>query len=173
MDHKTITLAYLVEEKAKINVDTGRLAMLGLKPGSWLKNLKDSSLPKGTIEINGKTYSIANLRKELLIETKGDSIAYLTDFLFTESVLEELVPKLKGCKTVICEAQYKHSDWELAQKYFHMTVNQSAELARRIEANELVLFHISDRYNQEDWQEMLNETRKIFLNTRFPDNWII
>ena len=37
MDHRTPTLAYVVREKAKSNIDTSRLAKMGLRPGPWMK----------------------------------------------------------------------------------------------------------------------------------------
>ena len=173
MNHKTDSLAYLVKEKPKINVDISKLGSLGLKPGAWIQKLKDLSLENSDIEINQKVYSLAELRKELLIETEGDSIAYLTDFLVNEQVIEQLAPKLANCKTIVCEAQYLHADLELAQKNYHMTVRYAAELARAANAKQLVLFHISDRYSKADFPKMLSEAKAIFPNTTFPDNWVI
>jgi ribonuclease Z len=54
--------------------------------------------------------------------------------------------RLHGWWTLICEGQYRHSDLERARKNLHMTTVQSATLARRAQAGELVLFHSPDRY---------------------------
>ena len=36
---------------------------------------------------------------------------------------------------------------------------------------ELVLFHLSDRYQRADWLEMLQEARQIFPKTGYPTHW--
>jgi ribonuclease Z len=171
MDHKTTTLAYLVREKARRNIDTARMASMGLKPGPWLKQLKDSASGTGSVVIGGVTHSMEELRKALLVETPGDSIAYLTDFLLDESAMERLSSPLRGCRTIVCEGQYRHSDHELARKNHHMTTVLSATLARRADAGELVLFHLSDRYDRETWVTMLREARQMFPNTRYAPEW--
>ena len=111
------------------------------------------------------------LRKTLVIETPGESIAYLTDFLLDEPSMERLLEFLRGCRTLICEGQYRHADLELARRNFHMTSVLSATLAQRAGAEELVLFHLSSRYEPRDWIEMLQEAREIFPNTRFSPHW--
>lgn len=103
--------------------------------------------------------------------TRGESLAYLTDFLLDEPAIELLVDFLHGTGTIICEGQYRHADLELARKNFHMTTVLSATLARQAQVRELVLFHVSDRYVRADWVEMLREAREVFSNTRFPLQW--
>ena len=81
--------------------------------------------------------------------------------------MTRLVPALHGCQTVICEAQYRHADLELAHKNHHMTTQLAATLAKRAGVGKLVLFHRSERYQT----EMLEEARAIFPNTHFPPEW--
>jgi ribonuclease Z len=172
MNHGTPTLAYIVHEKARRNIDTTRLASLGLQPGPWLRQLKESTgNVTGSVVIGGVRHSLDELRKALVIETPGESIAYLTDFLLDESTIERLSETLHGCRTVICEGQYRHSDIELARKNFHMTTVLAATLAQRAQVEELVLFHLSDRYKYSDWVEMLREARQVFSNTHYPVQW--
>src|SRR5262249_5724228 len=111
------------------------------------------------------------LRKALLVETQGEAVAYLTDFSLNESAMERLLDVLKGCGTIICEGQYRHADLPLAMKHFHMTTVLSAKLAQRAGASELILFHLSDRYQAGDWMEMLQEAREVFPNTHYPSHW--
>ena len=85
MDHRTPTMAYVVREKSKWNIDMSRLGAMGLRPGPWLKPLKDLSAPASTVIIDGVVHSGEELRAKLLTETRGDSIAYLTDFLLKKS----------------------------------------------------------------------------------------
>lgn len=171
MDHRTPTLAYIVREKARRNIDTSRLPSLGLKPGPWLKQLKESAGGTDTVVIDGVTHSAVELRERLIVETPGDSIAYLTDFLLDEPAMERLTDALRGCRVMICEGQYRHADIELARKNFHMTTVLAATLAQRAQVEELVLFHLSDRYPRADWLEMLREARQVFPKAAYPQHW--
>ncbi len=173
MNHGTPSVAYVVREKARSNVDTSRLAMLGLRPGPWLKQLKDNADTTDRMVIDGVSHSRATLRESLISETPGDSIAYLTDFLLDDAAIAYLVKTLQRCGTVVCEAQYRNSDHDLALRNFHMTTGPVAELARQSAIGRLVLFHLSDRYTSKEWTEMLAETRAIFPNTAFPAAWRI
>ena len=173
LEHLGPSLGYLVREKAKTNVDNERLLALGLRPGPWIQRLKQLDAAASYVEINGQRHDLRELRNQLLVETPGESIAYLTDFLFDEATMERLVAWLKGCGTVICEAQYRDSDLELAQRNFHATTTRVARLARRAEVSRLVLFHLSERYQADAWREMLAECQRIFPNTAFPDHWAI
>jgi ribonuclease Z len=171
MDHRTPTLAYIVPENARRNIDTARMTAMGLQPGPWVKQVKDPSGGNADVVIGGVTHSLEALRRDLLVETPGDSIAYLTDFLLDEAAMDRLVPYLQGCRTVVCEGQYRHTDLELAQRNYHMTTVLAATLAKRAAVGELVLFHLSDRYTPEVWLEMLQEARQVFPNTRYPEGW--
>lgn len=171
MDHRTPTIAYVIREKSRSNIDSARLSAIRLKPGPWMKLVKDTSDLTESISINGQSHSVAALREALLVETPGDSIAYLTDFLLDEIAIAELAVILKGCKTVVCESQYRHADLELARKNFHMTTTLTGQLARRADVENLVLFHLSDRYQPAEWLEMLDEVKEEFAATSFPRAW--
>jgi ribonuclease Z len=171
MDHRTPSLAYIVREKPRQNIDTARLQQLGLRPGPWLKQLKDAAPEVTTVDVAGQVRSVAELRQALLVETPGDSIAYLTDFLLDELALGRLVPALQGCRVLVCESQYRQQDEELARRNFHMTAVQVGELARRAGVGELVLFHLSGRYTRAEWPLLLDEARAVFPAARFPEHW--
>lgn len=171
MEHKTPSMAYVVREKPRRNIDVSRLASLGLRPGPWLRKLKEEAGDPEFIEVHGVRHAFAALRQALIAETPGDSIAYLTDFLLDEAALSRLESALRGCKVVICESQYRHADRELALRNYHMTCTLAAELSRRADVGELVLFHLSDRYTPDAWIEMLEEARSVFPRTRFPEAW--
>jgi ribonuclease Z len=171
MDHLTPSLAYIVREPPRTNLDAAKLSALGLKPGGWVKDLKNPPPGRTTLEIDGQERDLASLRDQLLVTVPGDSIAYLTDFLLDEAALEKLAGPLSGCRTIVCESQYRHADLELARKNHHMTALLAATIAERAGATELILFHISDRYTPDEWREMLLEARSVFENTRFFEHW--
>jgi ribonuclease Z len=171
LDHKTASLAYVVREKPRSNVDSEKLVELGLNPGAWLKQLKSADSIDVIVEIDGQSFEVAELRKQLLIETEGSSIAYLTDFKLDAATRPRLLTLLAECDTVICEAQYRSADLELAIRNYHMTTQQVAELARDANIGQLILFHLSDRYTPAEWLEMLAEAKAIFPRTSFAGHW--
>jgi len=174
LDHGTPSLAYTLREKPRLNIDREKLEGMGLQPGPWLNRLKEVASPgPGTLEIDGRTFPVSKLREDLLVETPGSSLAYLTDFLLDPPASRYLEGVLRGFSTVICEAQYSHADLDLASKNFHLTSRQAAELAARAEVERLVLFHLSERYEPAAWLDMLEEARALFPGAEYPEHWII
>lgn len=174
MDHMIDSVAYLVQEKPKLNIQVSKLKELGLTPGPWLQELKNPRVPdESDIVIGSKGYLLGKLRSNLMTETPGDSIAYLTDFRMTESAQELLAEQLKGVMTAVCESQYRHADLHLAEKHYHTTAIQVAEIAKQAGVGKLILFHLSDRYTAEEHREILEEARTVFPDTFFPDHWNI
>jgi len=170
MDHMTPSMGYIVREKSRTNVDPDKLSALGLAPGSWLKQIKEPGIGD-TLTIDGKSYNVSDLRHELLTETPGQSVAYLTDFQMDDLTQQRLVAALSGCTYMICESQYLHVDLEYAQRNYHMTATQVAQTASKASVGELILFHISDRYERSEWFQLLEEAKAIFPNTRFSTRW--
>ncbi|HEY0606456.1 MAG TPA: MBL fold metallo-hydrolase [Herpetosiphonaceae bacterium] len=174
MEHAGPSLAYLIREKPRFNVDRAKLERLGLRPGPWLERVKVRRADEAPLlEIEGAIYELAALRDTLLVEKPGDSLAYLTDFILDRAAMERLVPALHGYQTLICESQYCQADAALAQRNYHMTAVQAAELARQAQVEQLILFHISDRYDRQQWLSLLAEAQAIFPNTTFPQHWAL
>ena len=174
MDHGTPSVAYVVRELPRVNIDTARLAALGLSPGPWLQRIRGPRADSSEVVlVGGAQRQVADLQDALLVATPGESIAYLTDFLLDEAAQDRLAEALRGVTTVVCESQYRHAERELAQRNYHMTAVQAATLARRAGVGRLVLFHVSDRYQQEQWRELLAEAQAVFPATAFPEQWSI
>jgi len=179
LDHHTPVLGYVLRELTRRNVDPQRLAALGLAPGPWLQRVKEQPAEEPAapdargeeIRIGAAAYALAELRRLLLVEVPGSSIAYLTDFRLDDRARRLLPAALRGCRTLVCEAQYHPADRALAERHAHLTSVQAAELARSAAVEELVLMHLSDRYDQARWREMLVAAREIFPNTRFAPSW--
>lgn len=172
MDHKTPSIGYHLIEAPRYNINMAALDTLGLKAGSWLKNIKLKEGPQ-FIEIGGKTYERHWIQEQILLTKKGDDIAYLTDFLLNDDVIQVLAPKLNGCRYLVCEGQYRHSDLDLARINYHMTVSLSAKLAQKANISKLIIFHLSQRYAKWEWRDMLLEAQKIFPKTAYPEGWKI
>ncbi len=171
LNHRTQSLGYLVREKPSLNIDIQRLKALGLTSGPWLKQLKELKEGHVVSQSDGTIYSFKELRKSLLIETPGDSIAYLTDFLADEKTINDAAAFLSGCQTMICEAHYRNSDIELARRNYHSTTGLTASIAQKANVNKLVLIHISDRYDLGQYGKILKEAKEIFPSSCFSAEW--
>lgn len=172
MEHGTPSVAYVVRESHRANIDAGKLAQLGLRPGPWLQTVRGPRADESeSIVVDGTPRSVKALQELLLTETAGDSVAYLTDFLLDEAALDRLANALRGVGTVVCESQYQHADVELATRNHHMTATQVATLAKRAGVGRLVLFHLSDRYQPDQWRQLLTEAQSVFPSTAFPEHW--
>lgn len=171
LPHHGVSLGYRVDEKPRWNIDTAAVKRLGLAPGPWMQQLKETERT-GTISVGERAWELASLREQLLVQAKGDSIAYVTDFLLDDSTFERLTAWLSGCDTLVCEAQYRGEDLELARRNHHATTDLVSRLAAAADVGELILFHLSDRYEQSDWREMLRQAQANFSNTRYPEGWL-
>lgn len=172
LDHGTASMGYVVREASRVNVEPTRVAARGLAPGPWVKRLRAAPAAEGeTIVINGTEHPLAKLQEELLVETPGESIAYLTDFRLNAATADVLVPRLRGVTTLVCESQYRAGDVALADEVMHSTAIEVAQLAQRAGVGRLILFHLSQRYLPDGVAGMLAEAKSIFPNTAFPEGW--
>ncbi len=78
---------------------------------------------------------------------------------------------LDACQTMVSENNYRNAEAELAANYHHLTAAEVGELARRVGPERLVLFHLSDRYTEEEWQDQIGEVRDVFPQVEFPGGW--
>jgi len=174
LEHGTPSIGYCVRERPRLNVDGQQLNHLGLEPGPWLQIVKDMKVGgDASVEIEGNRYGVQRLRDDLMVTTAGDSIAYLTDFRLEDSSFARLVAFLRGCQTLVCENNYANSDAELAVRNFHLVSREVASLADAVQPERLILIHLSDRYTAPGWRLQLEEVRRIFPRTFFPDEWSI
>src|SRR5262245_16549281 len=122
LDHGTPSVAYVVRETPRVNVDPAWLAALGLRPGPWLQRVRGPRAHEAeTVLVAGVPHGVKELQEALLTVTPGDSVAYLTDFLLDAAAADRLAEALQSVGTVVCESQYRHVDVELARRNYHMT----------------------------------------------------
>lgn len=174
LNHGISSIGYIISEPIRWNVSKEMLSKLGLVPGPWLNVLKNFKNPDSdSLIIGQQNYLLGDLRSQLLSQNSGSSLAYLTDFVWDQETEKKLVEIIPPHSIVICESQYLHKDVELAQKNFHLTSVQSAQLAKLVSASKLILIHISQRYTNSELPLLLNQAREIFPETYFPDKWNI
>ena len=110
---------------------------------------------KGSIVIGDKTISL----DDVSYIRKGESIAVVIDTL----PCPQAIDLAKNSRILLCESTYLDRDRDLAVAHHHMTAKDAAILAKKANAELLVLTHFSARYL--DVKEFEKEAKEIFPNT--------
>lgn len=172
LDHHGPSLAYRLTEPSKRHVDVRALQSMGLPQGGWLQRLKDfSEADDQQLELAGESYRLGVLRNRLLTEEPGESIAYLTDFVYSPENRRALAPLLHGCDRIICESTYRSEHESLAAQNYHLTARQAGAIAGESGVGALFLVHLSDRYSIDGPSLHLEEARSVFPGTCLPETW--
>ena len=170
------SVAYRLIEADRQNICPEALQRNAITPGAWLQALTDPDRPDDqVIRIDGADRELGELRREFVVTTPGESIAYLTDFRIDagSEAWTRLAAWLDSTTTLICECQYHSRDRALALQNGHMTSDEVGRLAADSRVDSLALHHLSRRYSAADWGLMLQEAKSNFHRTSFPPEWQI
>ena len=161
LDHRIPCLGFALMEKTRLNVRPERLAELGIPPGRWLNQLKEAvraGRPDDT-QIRAEwregatpraaVFALAELRDRLLVETRGQKIAYVVDTLFSRDNLARVSALARGADVFFCESLFLDADRDQASKRYHLTARQAGSLARAAGVARLETFHFSSRYDRD------------------------
>lgn len=153
LDHGIPCLAFAVVEPRHLNVRTDALQAHGFRPGPWLSRLKeairagDDAAPI-VIPSSGAptTIDAGTLRRELVVDTPGQRIAYVVDTSFEPTSAARIVELARAANVFYCEARFLDIDRDEATKRHHLTARQAGFLARAAGVGRLEVFHVSPRY---------------------------
>lgn len=151
LDHKIPCLAFRVHEATHLNVDTTALGRFGVPPGAWLSALKAAvradAPPDTPITLpSGATAPLHTLRADLLIESPGQRIVYVTDARFSPDNIERILMLAHGADLLVCETPFLEANREHAEARAHLTARQAGALARWAGVRHLQVFHFSARH---------------------------
>ncbi len=158
VDHGIACLAFVLEEKARLNVDKDRILALALGVGPWLNEMKRAVLSGAPdaqrIEVgwhdkHGEHTSmrtVGELRDVVLDITPGQRIGYVTDLRYTEANVDILSQLMQGIDLLYIESVFMEKDKSHAERKNHLTGRQAGEIARRLGAKAVVPVHFSPRY---------------------------
>jgi len=161
LDHRIPCLGFALTEKTRLNVRPERLAELGVPAGRWLNQLKQlirAGRPDDTIvraewteddRIRAATFSVGELRERLIVETRGQKIAYVVDTIFNRENIARITELVRGADVFFCESLFLDADRDQATKRYHLTARQAATLARVAGVGRLETFHFSPRYERD------------------------
>ncbi|MFX0001961.1 MAG: ribonuclease Z [Candidatus Hodarchaeota archaeon] len=156
VDHSITTFAYAFIEKPRYGKFFPEIARnLGIPESHLWKNLQERQV----IELNGKKIDPV---KEGIVgpERPGRKITYTGDLKPCES----LINLGRESDILIHEATYANALADIAEEKKHSTSVDAANDAKKMNAKQLILTHISARY-QDDAMRLLEEAKKIFPNT--------
>jgi ribonuclease Z len=162
LEHGVPSYGFRIEEKAKpgeLLVD--KLKAIGIEPGPIYQQIKQYET---TTLQDGRIIS----RKEFLGPDKlGRTLVILGDTRSTDKNKDFI----KNADLLVHEATFDKDKEELAHEYFHSTTVQAASLAKAGNAKQLVLTHISSRYQHQETQILLKEARQVFENTEIAKDF--
>ncbi|MBD3343270.1 MAG: ribonuclease Z [Candidatus Lokiarchaeota archaeon] len=155
--HSIQTFAYAFVEKprnGKFNPE--RALKLGIPPSRLWKRMQEGDV----IEYEGKTIDPV---KEGVVGPKrlGRKVTYSGD----TAPCESLINLGKDSDVIIHEATFSKDKQDVAIEKQHSTSVDAATDAKKMSAKQLILTHISSRY-QGDASKLLEEAKKIFPNAK-------
>lgn len=168
-------LAYAFQEFDRLRIDKGKMDLIGLKPGPWVGDLLRLALkdpnPGTMLEINGKSYEVDELKREILRVQHGIKVAYVTDTVLNDLTRQSVADLVAKADLLICESTFLDEDLEFAKRYHHITAIQAGMLANAANVKKLVLFHISNRYLP-DLHRVVREARSVFSDVELSSQFM-
>ncbi|GEN52159.1 ribonuclease Z [Halobacillus faecis] len=156
LEHGLESYGYILKEKDQLGeLQPDKLKALGVKPGPIYQKIKNQ--PRTVLE-DGR---VINRKDVIGPPKKGRKVAIFGDTRY----LPHLEEVLKGSDVLVHEATFAGDEEKMAYDYFHSTVKQAATLAEKANVGELILNHVSSRYQGDSVEELLNEAQQIFPNT--------
>ena len=152
LNHRVYTNGYLFKEKEnerKLNINAAEDAEIDV---AYYRKLK-----KGFDVVNEK----GDLIKNETVTWQGQpskSYAFCSDTMYKE----DIVPVIKQVSVLYHESTFLEKHANLAKKTKHSTAKQAANIAKKAQADVLLLGHYSTRYG--DLQAFKNEAKEIFEN---------
>ncbi|MFD2045935.1 ribonuclease Z [Ornithinibacillus salinisoli] len=162
LEHGLPSYGFRIEEKDKPGeLLVEKLLAKGIKPGPLYQQIKENDY---VVTSDGEQI----MRKDFIGPNKpGRIISILGDTRSTE----KNSTFVKNSDLLVHEATFDHDKSDLAKKYYHSTTTQAALLAKESSIKELVLTHISSRFQQDDSYKLLQEAQDIFPNTHIASDF--
>lgn len=151
--HNVESLAYSIEEIKKPKFLREKAIALDIPEGPLYGQLQDGN----AVELEDGR--IIQPEQVLGKERKGVKICYSGD----TRLCEEMILFAKESDILIHESTYLIQDYDKAQQNAHSTTQDAAVVARDSNSKQLVLTHISTRYDEEF--PIVEEAKEIFENT--------
>ncbi|UII76320.1 ribonuclease Z [Flagellimonas sp. HMM57] len=158
LEHRVYTNGFLFKEKTaprKLNIEAVAKHKVDKSQFNNIKNGKNGVSKNGTTVLN---------RELTLDPSPPKSYAFCSDTIYKESIL----PIIANVDTLYHESTFLETESHLCKKTKHSTAKQAAEIAKKANANRLILGHYSTRYKSiELFKE---EAMQIFPNVALAED---
>jgi len=164
VNHQMPVLAFSFQERFHINIKKNELSQRKWPSGPWLDELKKAIYEKRdddfaiNIRPPGKksklilTIPLGDLRNSLVNYSPGQKISYVTDMLFEEKGVKDVVELANGSHILFIEAAFLQKDEKLAAEKYHLTATQAGTIAGMAGVHSFQVFHFSPKYTGEEQQ---------------------
>ncbi|MBI4383433.1 MAG: ribonuclease Z [Nitrospinae bacterium] len=159
LEHRVPCLGFALKERFHVNIRKDRLDSLGLAPGAWLNELKRSIHEQRAddwpvrVPANGNAQNafeerrLGDLKKDLVIISPGQKIAYVVDTVFNERNNRRIVDLVRDADVFYCESPFIAEEEERGRERCHLTSRQAGTLAKMAGVKNLLPFHFSARHS--------------------------
>ena len=149
LKHNTETYGYVFHERDRRKLLKEKLDEIGVDDWRIYRKLKagERVVWKGK-ELDPKEYTLL---------VRGRRVGYITDTVPVE---------IPSVDFLIHETTFTERDRDKAEETLHSTAKEVAELAKKMGARRLFLYHLSPRYH--DPEEVLREAREVFPEVHLP-----
>lgn len=149
VDHRIPALGYVFQEKERLKANMEKAKKFGLRTGPLIGKLKRGE----EITFRGQV-----IKPEDVIEkVKGIKVVYTGDTKYTENIIKYA----KDADLLIAEST-TFEKYEEEVEWYHMTMKDAIEIAKKANVKKLILTHISRRYGEEEIKKYLEKGRKEF-----------
>lgn len=163
LDHGITCFGYRIEEKDKPGeLLVQKLRELNIPPGPIYREIKQNDR---TVTDDG---TVLYQKDFIGPNKKGRIVSILGD----TRMQAENVSFVKGSDVLVHEATFMHDKLKMAKDYYHSTNTQAALLAADSDVNQLILTHISSRYQQDNDNRILAEASEIFPATFLAKDYL-
>jgi len=152
LKHTTRCNGYSFIEKDKLRINKEKLSRLKLPPSPLIKKLAQGQ----DIIFNNKKIS----SKSITYKQKGRKISFILDTSYSKDIIKYV----ENSNLLISESTFMNKDENIAQEHKHLTTKQAAEIAKKAKVKDLVLTHISQRYEAK-LKDIEKEAKRFFKNT--------
>lgn len=143
----------IVEKDRPGTLLVDKLIESGIRPGPIFREIKENEV---TIMEDGKKL----YRKDFVGPVKSGRVICMMGDTKNPGLAKSFVQQ---ADVLVHEATFSSEHEDLADQYNHSTVGEVAQLAKDAKVKQLILTHISSRYQSEDITNMEQEAKGIFL----------
>ncbi|MDP5274035.1 ribonuclease Z [Chengkuizengella axinellae] len=164
LEHRIDSYGYSITEKDQPGpLLIEKLQKAGIPPGPLFSQIK-----------KGIDITLENGEKLIASQYVGPKLRGRKVVIMGDTRICNTSPQIAmDADVLVHESTFTEDLCDLAYKYFHTTALQAAKLARDSNVDQLILTHISSRYQDEGLDRLLQEAKSVHENTHIAhDFWI-